>query len=190
MDGALSGVVQRLAAGLDIRTSWPVSHIAYDAGGAVLHGPAGAVIRARKVVVTVPLPVLQRQQLAFSPPLPPPKQQAIERLRMGNAVKLLMAFKQRFWPEHMYDVVCTDSFVPEFWMTRHTVSDKSCAHLHALTGRWSNMLKHGLQHSGCSNTANGGCTWASAGRLVAALCDCTRHTLLSVVDLQESPVHV
>ena len=28
-----------------------------------------------------------------------------------------MMFAQPFWPEGFFDVVCTDSFIPEFWLT-------------------------------------------------------------------------
>lgn len=35
---------------------------------------------------------------------------------MGNVVKIFLTFSRRFWPEKMYDVICTDAFVPEFWM--------------------------------------------------------------------------
>ncbi len=53
---------------------------------------------------------------------------------MGNVVKVLFAFSRAFWPHDMYDVVCTDLFVPEFWMTQQKVVDVSNMHLHAITG--------------------------------------------------------
>ena len=28
-----------------------------------------------------------------------------------------MIFAQPFWPDGFFDVVCTDSFIPEFWVT-------------------------------------------------------------------------
>lgn len=45
-----------------------------------------------------------------------------------------MSFNKRFWPEDLYDVVCTDCFVPEFWMTQRNVTDPSCQGLYAVTG--------------------------------------------------------
>jgi monoamine oxidase len=88
MDQSMSAVVGRLEQGLAIRRSWPVSSITYDTGGAVLTGPGGARLGARKVVVTASLGVLQAGRIAFSPPLPADKQGAISRLRMGNAAKV------------------------------------------------------------------------------------------------------
>jgi hypothetical protein len=93
MDQPMSAVVARLAAGLAIRTGWPVSDITYDAGGAVLTGPGGARLAARKVVVTASLGVLQSGRLRFSPPLPQAKQGALARLRMGNAAKVWRAVR-------------------------------------------------------------------------------------------------
>lgn len=46
-------------------------------------------IRCRHVVVTVPITVLQRDDITFLPPLPPLKQQAIQRVKMSNAIKVL-----------------------------------------------------------------------------------------------------
>lgn len=49
-------------------------------------------------------------------------------------VQVIIAFDTRFWPAQLYDVVCTHSFVPEMWMTQHTVIDDSSKHLHAVVG--------------------------------------------------------
>ncbi len=38
-------------------------------------------------------------------------------------------FAQPFWPEGFFDVVCTDSFIPEFWVT----SPPSCSRQHTIT---------------------------------------------------------
>lgn len=32
-------------------------------------------------------------------------------------VQVIMMFAQPFWPDGFFDVVCTDSFIPEFWVT-------------------------------------------------------------------------
>ena len=34
-----------------------------------------------------------------------------------GAVQVIMMFAQPFWPADFFDVVCTDSFIPEFWVT-------------------------------------------------------------------------
>jgi len=39
--------------------------------------------------------------ITFTPALPEPKQAALSRIRMGNAIKIILTFKKRFWPEKM-----------------------------------------------------------------------------------------
>ena len=36
---------------------------------------------------------------------------------LRGAVQVIMMFAQPFWPADFFDVVCTDSFIPEFWVT-------------------------------------------------------------------------
>ncbi len=51
-----------------------------------------------RVICTLPLGVLQAGQVAFTPPLPPAKQAAIQRLGMGLLDKVILAFPHQFWP--------------------------------------------------------------------------------------------
>ena len=36
--------------------------------------------------------------------------------------QVMLAFRRCFWPPELFDVVCTDSFIPEFWCTRYPAS--------------------------------------------------------------------
>ncbi|WIA08987.1 hypothetical protein OEZ85_008401 [Tetradesmus obliquus] len=134
LDKPMSALVDGLRAGLTIRTGCPITSITYSPAGALLTGPNGLRLGARKVVITASLAVLQQGRISFSPALPEPKAAAIKRLRFGNAAKIIIAFNKRFWPERLYDVICTHSFVPEFWMTQHAVIDEANKHLHAVVG--------------------------------------------------------
>lgn len=65
------------------------------------HGDACGPFSARRLVVALPLGVLQAlptepTAVRFTPPLAP-KQDALRGLAMGNVVKLVVAFKERFW---------------------------------------------------------------------------------------------
>ena len=87
-------------------------------GAAVeLSAADGRVVRARACVVTVPLSVLQRGEPEFRPPLPPPQAGAIRKLKMGSALKVIVRLRRRFWPADFYDAVCSDSFLPEVWLS-------------------------------------------------------------------------
>eukprot|EP00238_Polyblepharides_amylifera_P009068 CAMPEP_0196586828 /NCGR_PEP_ID=MMETSP1081-20130531/55722_1 /TAXON_ID=36882 /ORGANISM="Pyramimonas amylifera, Strain CCMP720" /LENGTH=450 /DNA_ID=CAMNT_0041908839 /DNA_START=48 /DNA_END=1400 /DNA_ORIENTATION=+ len=119
LDRPLTCVAQYLAQGLRLFTSWPVTQVHYQHSGRVhVMGGNGGVIECDCVVVAVPLSVLKDGDIQFHPPLPEFQQQALQSLDMGNAIKVSLAFEKPFWPEDMFDVVCTDCFLPEIWMIR------------------------------------------------------------------------
>ncbi|KAG1670019.1 hypothetical protein FOA52_011175 [Chlamydomonas sp. UWO 241] len=135
-DGSMCKLVGHLSQGLNIRTSWPVSRVEYGgpAAGVRLACADGRAMRARAVVVTVPLKQLQAGVITFAPELPPAKAAAISRIQMGNVVKVFLTFKEQFWPKDMYDVICPECFVPEFWMVRYPETAPGTGHPHLITG--------------------------------------------------------
>jgi len=56
-------------------------------------------VDADRAIVTVPLGVLKAGAIAFDPPLPGTKRQAIERLGFGLLDKVVLAFEEPFWPQ-------------------------------------------------------------------------------------------
>ena len=56
-------------------------------------------IKARKVVVTVPIKILQEGDIAFDPPLPKAKVEAMGLYGMEDAAKLVLVFRTAVWPE-------------------------------------------------------------------------------------------
>ncbi|GLC55793.1 hypothetical protein PLESTB_001029400 [Pleodorina starrii] len=123
MDRSMGAVVTHLARDANIKTNWVVSSIAYDNGGVRICAADGRVVRCRAALVTVPVSILQQGSIAFSPPLPAAKAAAISRVRMGNAIKVIISFSRQFWRDDMYDVVCPGAFVPEFWMLKRTATN-------------------------------------------------------------------
>ena len=63
---------------------------------------------APRVLVTVPLGVLQSGALGFAPALPQEKLGAISRLGMGLLDKVALPFPQSFWPERHILAFITD----------------------------------------------------------------------------------
>lgn len=59
----------------------------------------GAVMRARHVIVTVPLNVLKGGDIQFEPELPQSKRKALAGAIMPDGFKLFMRFKDRFYPD-------------------------------------------------------------------------------------------
>lgn len=90
-------IVRVLADGLDIRLAHPVGSIGYDDEGVTVQTAAGT-FHGERVIVTLPLGVLQKGVVRFDPPLPPAKQNAIDSLGMGVLNKLYLRFPRIFWP--------------------------------------------------------------------------------------------
>lgn len=97
-------VPRRLAEGLDVRLGHVVTAIEHDAGGVKVVTSRGA-FEAQRVVVTLPLGVLQRGGVAFRPALPAPKLAAIRRLGMGVLDKLFLRFPRAFWGDLPHDLI-------------------------------------------------------------------------------------
>lgn len=96
--GGYDQIVNRLAAGLDIRLNHIVSQVAYGDGGVTITTTQG-IFHGDRAIITVPLGVLQKGSITFSPPLPAWKQAAIDRLRMGLLNKTYLRFPRQFWEQ-------------------------------------------------------------------------------------------
>lgn len=111
-------LVQALSSGLDIRTKHIVEQISYNDNGVKVSTNLG-VFNGSRVIVTVPLGVLKRGSIKFSPELPDAKLEAIEKLGMGALNKLVLQFSQQFWPSEPHTMAyingnITDRYV-EFY---------------------------------------------------------------------------
>ena len=91
------GIVDGLAKGVDIRLSQRVEAIAYDQNGVTVTTNQGA-FSVQRVMVTLPLGVLKKGEVQFTPALPPEKVAAIASLGMGVFNKCFLTFPTAFWP--------------------------------------------------------------------------------------------
>lgn len=98
LPGGYTQLSAHLAKGLDIRQGSEVKRIAHG-GDQVRIDTSQGVVTADRVIVTVPLGVLKAGTIAFDPPLPETKREAIERLGFGLLNKVVVAFDTPFWPE-------------------------------------------------------------------------------------------
>jgi monoamine oxidase len=98
LPGGYDQIASVLAKGLDIRLEQPVQRISYGADGVEVETTAGT-FTGERVIVTLPLGVLQKGVVNFDPPLPPAKQTAIDSLGMGLLNKLYLRFPRIFWPK-------------------------------------------------------------------------------------------
>jgi monoamine oxidase len=95
------------AAGVSVLQNTIVEEIRWSPGRAEINllAPEGAsVISAPRVLITVPLGVLQAQSgakgaIRFAPDLPQQKQNAIRNVIMGKASRVVLRFRERFWKD-------------------------------------------------------------------------------------------
>ena len=90
-------LVDYLAQGIDVRLGQVVKAISYGAVGDVTVTTNQGTFTAQRVIVTLPLGVLQSGAVSFSPPLPNDKQTAIDKLGVGLLNKCCLRFPYAFW---------------------------------------------------------------------------------------------
>lgn len=112
LDG-YAAVPAHLARGVDVRLAAPVERIAWHEGGAALRLAGGDELRARHVIVTVPLALLQANAPHFDPPLPEAKRRAIGAIAVGQVTKLVLHFREACWPA--LRAVSSDGAVATWW---------------------------------------------------------------------------
>jgi len=118
---------------VDVRLNWEVKTVEKERDLIKVTGTSFGkrkTLHAKKVVVSLPLPMYRPMlaekknisRVTFHPPLSEEKQKALRAVKMGNAVKVLLGFNEKFWPqEDLFNVICDHPApFPEFWI----VSDK------------------------------------------------------------------
>uniref|UniRef100_G3NC89 [histone-H3]-N(6),N(6)-dimethyl-L-lysine(4) FAD-dependent demethylase n=1 Tax=Gasterosteus aculeatus aculeatus TaxID=481459 RepID=G3NC89_GASAC len=92
-----SALLHKLAEGLDIHTKCPVQAVEYSGDVVKVTSSNGSQWTAQKVLVTVPLTLLQKNLIQFHPALPERKLKAIHSLGAGIIEKIGLQFPYRFW---------------------------------------------------------------------------------------------
>ncbi|WP_110590226.1 flavin monoamine oxidase family protein [Microbacterium suaedae] len=82
---------------LDVAFSTAVAGVAYDDSGVSLRLATGESLTFDRVVLTVPLGVLQADAIAFDPPLPFGHRGAVASLEMGAIEAVWLRYEQPFW---------------------------------------------------------------------------------------------
>lgn len=106
--GDLLDVLRRKIAGcrnVNVRMEKVVERVKWERGRAevTIRGPAGGeTLAAARVLITLPLAVLKTVEgatgaVAFQPALPASKIAALDKLDMGKVIRIVLAFRERFW---------------------------------------------------------------------------------------------
>ena len=96
-DGDVGLLVDTPLADLKVTLASPVTRIAHDESGVSLRLGTGESLSFDRVVVTVPLGVLQHQAVEFAPPLPFAQRGAIAALASGYIETVWAQFDEAFW---------------------------------------------------------------------------------------------
>jgi monoamine oxidase len=114
--GPYSRLVGWLREGVpDVRLGFPVTLVRWSPGSVEISGPSGA-IRARRAVLTLPLGVWKAGVVRFEPPVG--KRDALDALVAGDAARVVMRFRSRFWedlPEPPDNLFFGPGAFPTFW---------------------------------------------------------------------------
>ncbi|MFN7115861.1 MAG: flavin monoamine oxidase family protein [Saprospiraceae bacterium] len=100
----------------NVITNTPVKTINYTSDKISVEAADNQVFTADRIIITVPLTILQQNDINFIPALPSDKRAAIQQIGMGAGMKIILKFNQRFWPANTGSIYST-GYVPEFWAT-------------------------------------------------------------------------
>lgn len=102
--GGYQSLVRHLSADLDISLEDPVLAVEHGPGGVII-STAARSIRADAALITVPIGVLRRAGIVFQPGLPSPILRAIDALELSTVEKIVLRFKDRWWPDDLRRLV-------------------------------------------------------------------------------------
>ena len=94
----------------------PVTEIEYSSDKVIVKTSGNKIYEADKVLVTVPLKVLQNNFINFNPSLPDEKIDALSKVEMPDGLKVFIEFSERFYP----DIVMFDNLINAAINSNHT----------------------------------------------------------------------
>ncbi len=97
--GGYGAIAEDDLADIDVRYGWRVESVAIEDDDVAVFSVDREVFRADRVVVTLPLGVLQSGAVTFEPPLPEAKQQAIDGLGVALLDKVWIRWDEPWWTE-------------------------------------------------------------------------------------------
>lgn len=112
--GDLTPFVEQALDGVTVGLNSPVARVAYDDSGVSVRLGTGEALSFDRVVVTVPLGVLQDRSIEFDPPLPFSNRGAISALGMGAIETVWLHWDEPFWDDEqaIWHAVGADVTIP------------------------------------------------------------------------------
>ena len=100
---------------LDIRFGFSVETMRWRPDEVVVQSTEGLELRARTAVCTLPVGVLDSGSIRFEPELPEGKRSALQHLQSGPVLKILLRFRDRFWPRRLAILACASGPLTLYW---------------------------------------------------------------------------
>lgn len=118
-------LVQFIGRGLDVRFGFDVDSIHWRADGVCVTSTGREEVTARAAITTLPVGVIKSGRVTFTPELPASKREALESMVMGPVVKVLLRFKEPFWPKKLATLACGTGPVTLYWAVFYGASGNS-----------------------------------------------------------------
>lgn len=99
-----------------IRLEKQVTEIDYSTSSVKVICADDDIVTADKVIVTVPLSIMQSNDISFVPALPDSKVAAYNRIGIDRGLKVIIKFDVMVWPANTGSIY-GEGYVPEFWVT-------------------------------------------------------------------------
>lgn len=97
-------IATHLARGVPIELGAVVQEVRHGPGTASVQCRDGRVFHGDGVLVTVPLPILERNEIRFDPPLSAAKRRAIRATGFGTLNKVVLRYSSRFWAKDAHQI--------------------------------------------------------------------------------------
>jgi len=98
IDKGMGAFVEKLGEGLPVCRNSPVTEVDYSGDGVKVRA-GGRVFEGSYALITVSVGVLKKKKIAFNPPLPEEKRNAIDLIQMGNMQKVIVPLKKDIFPK-------------------------------------------------------------------------------------------
>jgi monoamine oxidase len=112
LDG-YSRLIDAMTTGLQIRLHAPVREVRWERGAVALTLEHGESLEASRLLVTLPVSLLQAGVPSFTPELPATRRAAIHAIPMGQVTKLAIWFERQLWPD--FTVLSSDGRIATWW---------------------------------------------------------------------------
>ncbi|HEV8515912.1 MAG TPA: NAD(P)/FAD-dependent oxidoreductase [Cyclobacteriaceae bacterium] len=122
-----------------VQLNTPVSSIDYSGETITIKDKSGKQYTANKVIVTVPLSILQNNGIAFSPSLPSTNIGAMHKFGMSSCIRLVIDFKKNFWGETS-GLIWGGSIAPQYFNSGFNRSQFNSTMVVTICGQAAELL--------------------------------------------------